>query len=684
MRVTGVIKVKSQVVKSACRMCRHACGIDIHLQDGNIVEVKGTAENPASSGILCPKGRAIIEFINSPSRLKHPLKKDGDSWHQIEWDEAISTIAAKLKQIKQEYGARTLAVYIGESASQCDAIHYVRRFLDIYGSPNLFSGGSLCYKPIPMACQFTFGKFLVPEPENSKCIVVWGIDPYNSDRQQATQILNARKSGAALIVIDPRRTFFARRADLHVQLKPGSDCILALGMLNIIISEGLYDKEFVDRWTIGFEKLRDHVAFYTIDKVESATGVPGKTIKEAATILAKTGPACIIPGSSLNHQVCAVQNLRALAILQAITGNIEVPGSWISAAQLRLSDMALPEKLNAKPLGEDRFPLFVSTGRRLEGQAAALTDALLTDNPYPVKAMIIAGGNPAVSWPDTTGVIKALEKLDFLVVMDVTMTKSATLANIVLPAATFMETTELYSYGPSGLPYVILREKAAEFPECWPDWRFWLQLAKRMGYEDYFPWSDEEEGIDFLLKPSGISLKELKENPAGMFYGTKQYKTYEQKGFRTPSGRIQLYSSKLKEAGYSPLPAPQLPEVAQTAVTPEYPLLLITGARNLEYTHSQFRDIASLRKRVPEPLAEIHSQTAERYGIADSRMIYVETVRGKIEIKVKVTESILPDVVSIPFGWEQANTNTLTDWENPDPISGLPVLVNLPCQIGAV
>ena len=470
---------------------------------------------------------------------------------------------------------------------------------------------------------------------------------------------------------------------MHIQPRPGSDCILALGMLNVIISEGLYDKEFVNRWTRGFEKLRDHLADYTPDKVEEATWVPRNAIKEAATIFAITRPACIIPGSALNHQTCAVQNLRAISILQAVTANIEVPGGWIAPARLRLSPIALPERVSERPLGDDKYPLFVASGGRLEGQAAVLTDTLLTDEPYPVKAMIIAGGNPVLSWPGSVKVTEALRKLDFLVVMDVTMTRTADLADIVLPAATFMETTELHSYGSSGLPYVILRKKATEFPECWPDWKLWFQLAKKMGYEDYFPWSDEEEAINFLLRPSGITLEELKENPAGIFYGTKQYKAYKQQGFPTPSGKIELYSPRLEQLGHSPLPTSQWPEGVQSRVADKYPLILNTGARNIEYTHSQFRNISLLRKRIPEPVVEIHPSTAERYGITDSQMIYIETARGKIKIKAKVTEGIMPDVVSIPFGWEQANTNVLTDWQNPDPISGLPALVSLSCRIEA-
>ena len=674
------VKTDTGVVKSACRMCRRACGIDVYLRNGQAIEVKGTKENPLSLGILCPKGRAALNFIRSPYRLRYPMKRDGEGFQRISWDEAIDTIAGKLHGIKMKYGARSLAVFMGESAGQCDAVLYVRRFLDVFGSPNLFTGGSLCYRPIPIACRLTFGKILIPEPEKSRCVIIWGVNPYCSNRPQATQILNARKAGAKLIVIDPRRTFFAKKADVHIQPKPGSDSFLALAMLNVIISEGLYDKEFVDSWTTGFEKLKNYLADYTPNGAEEATGVPRDVIREAATTFATTRPASVIPGVGLYHQVCGVHNLRAISILQAITGNIEVPGGWIDPVRLGLNRVDLPEKLSERPLGEDKYPLFVANSARLEGQAAVLADTLITSKPYPVKAMIIAGGNPALSWPDTAKVVRALQKLDFLVVMDVTMTRTAALADVALPAATFMETTELHTYIESALPYVVLRKQTAEFPECWPDWKFWFQLARKMGYGEYFPWSNEDEAIDFLLKPSGITVQELKQkSPAGIFYGNKQYKTYERTGFPTPSGKIEIFSSKLQEMGYSPLPQAIPPSASRL-----YPLSLITGVRHLEYTHSQFRYIQSLQARVPEPLAEIHPMTAQKYGIGDGEMMSVKTPRGEIEIKAKVTEDIMPEVVCIPFGWEQANANVLTDWQSPDPISGLPVLVGLPCRIGAV
>ena len=236
-----------------------------------------------------------------------------------------------------------------------------------------------------------------------------------------------------------------------------------------------------------------------------------------------------------------------------------------------------------------------------------LLNSLLTEKPYPIKAMIIVGGNPLLTWPNSSKVKKGLERLDFLVVMDVFMTSTAELANVVLPACTYWERTELHEYGLLNCtPYVMLRRKAIEpLWNSWPDWKFWLELSRKMGYEEYFPWNSIEEITDFLLKPSGITLKQLEENPSGFFHGHMEYKKYL-KGFKTPSGKIELYSETLEKLGYDPLPTHKEPPespVSNPELAKEYSLILTTGARILEYTHTMLRDVKRLNERVPEPLS---------------------------------------------------------------------------------
>jgi anaerobic selenocysteine-containing dehydrogenase len=342
------------------------------------------------------------------------------------------------------------------------------------------------------------------------------------------------------------------------------------------------------------------------------------------------------------------------------------------------------------PLGSDRYPLFarVFSLNYREGQGMTLPDVILTEDPYPVKGMIVSGGNPMMLWPDPDKVGRALDRLEFLVVMDVFMSETAKRADIVLPASTCFERVELVDSGPLvGIPYVMLRKPAVEpLHESWPDWKFCFTLADRLGYQEYFPWKDAEEAIDHLLEPTKLSVAQLKQKPEGMAY-TRTYQSYLNGGFKTPSGKVELYSDTLERCGYDPLPAhvepPESP-ISTPEVARDYPLVLSTGARVVEYIHAQLRNIPSLRKCVPKPVATIHPDTARQWGVADGSRVRVETPRGSVEMVARVTDNIMPGVVDVPHGWENANVNILVDPGASDPISGFPAVKALLCRLAPV
>jgi len=531
----------------------------------------------------------------------------------------------------------------------------------------------------------------MPDLENANCILIVGSNVGIQMWDLAAE--KAIKKGAKTIVVDPRRTPKAKKADIYVQPRPGSDCALLLGILNVIVSENLYDWEFVDRWTIGFDKFKNQLKQYSPEEVEKITWVPAASIREIARTFATTKPACISHGvSTLEQTTSGVQSIRTIAILCAITGNFEVKGGLVARSMLPIQFLRLPDKMKekGKPLGADKFPLFYGVYGFIvdEAQAMLLPEAIVANKPYPIKAMIIDGGNPALTFPDSKKIQKALSELEFLVVMDLFMTETAKLADIVLPAATFLERTQIpeeYAvFSPSR--YTMLAPKVVEpLGECWPDPKLWLELGKRMGYGEYFPWQDWEEALDYILQPSGLTIEYLaKEKPEGVFYDTIKYRQYEQTGFSTPSGKFELYSETLEKLGQDPLPTHREPlesPISTPELAKEYPLILTTGARVPQYVHSQFHNIAQLRKASPEPVAEIHANTASEYGIADGDMVNVETKRGSIRVKAKATQDIIPGVVSICHGWSEANVNLLTDGMPADPISGFPALKALLCKI---
>ncbi|MGQ9546840.1 MAG: molybdopterin-containing oxidoreductase family protein [Dehalococcoidia bacterium] len=681
----------TQLVKTTCQLCHLGCGMNVYVEEGRIVKVEGMSEHPFNKGVLCPKGEAVIEYVYSPDRLKYPLKKKNDGWQRISWNEALDIVVDKMTEVKSTYGAKAFAVAIGMSIllSGSVTVGLIRRFCYAFGSPNCFSVESMCYRCRVISYLLTYGRFRVADPGNSRCIILWGHNPTNSNPVLTDSILRAKDKGATVIVIDPRRIPLARTADIHLQPRPGTDCALILGLLNVIISRGLYDKEFVDKWTLGFERLAEHVKLYTPSYVEKITWVAADAIEKLAQTYATTKPACIVQGTNaLDQHRTGIQNGRGVAILQAVTGNVDVPGGFIRAPRLRENPIEMPTKPQEAAIGQKEYPVFYSVlGREFgEGQAMLLCDNLLTGEPYPIKMMIVTGSNPLLTWPDSRKVKQAFQKLDFLVVMDQFMTQTAKMADLVLPAATFLERTELSDYYSLwGLAHVMLRKKVIQYEECWPDLKFWFELAHRLGYGQYFPWKTIEEAIDYVLEPSGLTLKRLTvEKPEGVTYGSVKYKEYESEGFRTPSGKVELYSETLAGLGYHPMPTfeepPESPE-STPELTQQYPLILTTGARILEFCHSQHRNISRLRQRSLEPLVEINPATAARYGIADGDMVTVSTRRGSIEIKARVFEDIMPGVVCISHGWDEANVNILTSQEPADPIIGYPALKALLCRI---
>ena len=308
-------------------------------------------------------------------------------------------------------------------------------------------------------------------------------------------------------------------------------------------------------------------------------------------------------------------------------------------------------------------------------------DAMRTGKPYPIKSLIVHGANPALTFVDTGRVADAISKLDFMVVMDHFMSETAKMAHLVLPAATYMERVDICDFYPKmcNLPYVMMRKKTVQTGECWSDRKIWLELAKRMGYGEFFPWKDEEEVLDYILEPSGMTVQKLTEEiPEGMPYGEWTYGAYKN-GLRTPSGKIELYSEILSKYNYDPLPVPAV-SLSSGNLLKDYPLVLIHGTRQFEYLHSRGREVTKLKKMKPEALAEIHQDTAAKFGLKDGDFAVVETPRGSIEVRIKATHDIMADVVSIPHGWAEANVNVLTDYTPADPISGFPAKAR-PCKV---
>jgi len=702
-----------EVVKSTCNMCYRLCGVLVHIRNGQVTKVEGDPDCPVNRGNLCIKGPAAVERLYHPARLKYPIKRTGargeGKWQRISWDEALDTIAGTMNRAKDSYGAESVVFSNGDPKGY-EA--YMLRLCNVFGTPNLCDTRHVCSSPRRMGSNITTGLNVETGTDYTpdldfppSCILMWGANiafTHNPNYIRLERAL-ARK-GTKLIVIDPRKTELASKADLWIQPRPKTDLALALGMINVIVNEELYDKSFVSKWTVGFDKLHLHVQDNSPKWVEEITWVPAEQLEAAARLYATTKPACIQDGNAIDDDINSVQTARATSILRAITGNLSVPGGEVDYGPLPLgtvryfgkSDQGtdfmlsekMPEEQRKKRLGADLGLLPLPMTQFVQPQI--LVKAILTEKPYPVKVLCVHANNSLITWSNAQEVYQALLKLDFLYVADQFMTPTAELADIVLPATTYLEVDDVMTRA----PFAGVRQKTAQIGEAWPDKKIINELAKKLGLSEYF-WDDVNDALDIILKPVGITFDEFRK--VGTLQAPKEYRKYEKEGFKTPSGKVEIYSSRLEEWGHEPLPVyHELPETPYSTpdLAKQYPLIF-TSYHQAPFRHSNNRQIASLRDMEPEPLVEIHPETAGRLAIDNGDMVYIETKRGRIKQRAVLTESIDPRVIGVSYawwfpeqgveslhGWQESNINILTASEPPyNPEIGSTNLRGILCRV---
>ena len=687
----------TRIVKSTCRMCHGVCGVLVHIQNDRVVKVTGDPDCPTSKGYICTKGRASLEFLYHPDRLHSPLKRVGErgenKWQRISWDDALDTIAEKLLAFKQEYGPESI---VGTQGTGRPYTVFFQRFLSGLGTPNLTGCGHVCYICRIAACAMTCGTLPICDyygfggvyPE---CVLVWGCNVTESgasDGMCGYQLTQAIRTGSKVIVVDPRRTALAAKADYWLQIRPGTDDALAMGMLHTIIHEELYDKAFVEKWTVGFDELAKRVKDYPLERVAEITWVPAEAIRGAARMYAAAQPACTQWGVSIDQNINSFQTIRAILCLSGMTGNIDVPGGdvfWVPPPNVIVQSPRLnPGIMILDKIAPEAWSKKIGAGKyRVLSQVHPhdFLDAVCSGNPYSVKALFIMGSNMLVSRSEPLIIAEALKQIDFIVAVDLFMTPTTQLADIVLPAASWLETDDVADM--HFVWCVLVRQKVATIGECRDDKQIMIDLGRRMGMEDCFPWKNVEEYCDWVLKDSGITFAQFKE--LGILTGKMSYRKYEREGFDTPSGKFEFHCSTLEKMGYDPLPLVVEPPESPYS-TPElfkrYPLIITTGARTQHYFHAEGRQVPSLRKRAPDPLVEIHTDTATDLGIVDGDWVWIENPRGRIKQRARLTDGIHPGVVSAQHGWwfpeqeppeygfRESNINLLTGGMPYDPHTG--------------
>lgn len=672
-----------RIVRSTCTLCTAGCGVLIHVRDGRPTDIAGDPEHPGSHGVICLRGRASLEHLDSPGRLTHPLRRLGERgegrWESVSWDSALETVAQGLNGVKESHGAESVAFIRGVAKGYQD--RYLARLANVFGSPNALSTSHICWVPQVYAARMTYGFDARGDYENRPaCILVWGSDPLATNPPRHVDMERAIAAGAKLLAVDPVNTTYAQRADVWARLRPGSDLALALGMIHVVIAEGLHDAAFVDRWTTGFDELREAVQHATPEETERLTWVPVDIVRDLARVYATSRPAVLESGWGIDGTINSFQAGRALAILRAITGNVGRRGGEIqwqppnvvagSSPELNQQDALSPD-VRSRRIGAEQgmLPSYYSA------LPQSVVKAMLTSEPYPVRGAYVAGASMLQSYSGADEVYRALNSLDFLAVADQFMTPTAELADIVLPVATYLETDAIHQA--SNTPVVSVVQKVAQVGEARSDLHICNELAVKMGFGERF-WASEEEALDYLLKPSGLTFDGFRR--VGWLLPTKLESGDERSGFATPSGKIELYSRQLAEWGFDPVPVygepPETP-LSEPDLAGSYPLVL-TSWKPAEYYHSTGRQIASLRKRNPEPLVILHPEAAEAAGILAGDWVALETSRGRVRLKAKLSDAIDPRVAVAEslwwypersaeglHGWAESNVNMLTSSDPP-------------------
>ena len=772
-----------------CGFCAVHCPTVTTVENGRVRSVEPDRSHPFG-GAICAKGRAAPEFhdhrdrVNVPLRRTRPKTDPDPGWEPCGWDEALDLIARTLLEVRASSGAEAVAFNKGTTGGTAltDTERWLQRLINHFGTPNIGGTTHLCQWPRDTAgALYTFGVPALPMPDvtRSGCIVVWGSNPNGNFLNLAVDIAAAKARGAKLLVVDPRRVGLANKADVWLQVRPGTDGALALGLIHLLIRERRYDETFVREWTNApllvrddtgmlltggdldgapatgrryvavaedgdlvvydaergayatdarlaltraravrlaegalvtcrpvLERLASIAAEFEPAAVSEITGASAEKIVGAARLLAEHRPVSHYFHNGLVQHTNATQSSRAIEILYALLGDFDRPGGNVPGPGPRVEDVSarvvLGPAMEMRRLGRSERPIGPPA---TPGTVTAydLYRAILDGEPYPVRALVSFGANALLANGDSLRGRQALQKLEFFAQVELTETPTSRFADVLLPAADWMECSALkigQRYPIEAMATIQLREAAVPpLHQRRSDVDIIFDLATRLGLGDAFWGGDVEAGYRHLLAPSGVSLEALRAMPHGTSAprAPLRYRKFAEpdeargaaRGFATPTKKVELFALKFAEHGLPPLPTyvePALSPRSRPDLIERFPLVL-TNAKRAQYMHSQLRGLPSLRKTAPNPTAEIHPETATRFGIKAGEWVVVETPSGRVRVQAQVTDAILPGVVCCSHGWWQAcpelglpgfdpfadagaNQNLLVLNDQHDPVSG--------------
>ncbi|OQX09475.1 MAG: formate dehydrogenase [Desulfobulbaceae bacterium A2] len=677
---------------TVCRLCSSCCPVTAEVIAGRLIDAQRKSLLGPERGFGCAKLRAAAEIVYSDQRLLTPLIRESKEGilRRASWDEALELVAAKFLHYRENAGPQSVAWLRGMAADWGAPWDYANRLMNHYGSPNTIGNGSVCFVAREMAHSSVYGVMAYPEPRQARCILVWGKHDRDTALGMAEAIALGRDNGAALVVVDPIATPLTRQADIWLQIKPGHDGLLAMAMIQTIIAENLYDHDFVAEYSVGFPELARIAADFSPEQVAERIWLTPESIRRAARLYAGSKPSCIVDGNGLDMQLDMFQATRAVALLRGLCGNIDRRGGDVLPQPIRVRNIqdrhVLAPETAAITADYPLFDNFSETwGRQVQ---SCVVDAILEQKPYPLRMVVVQSGNPVVTMADSARAETAFAAVDCLVVIDMFLNRTGQLADVILPASSCFEKTQLNRAALRNNPIILQEQVIEPLGASRPDWWIVFELARRLGLDQAFPWRSAEEAMDFQLAPTGVSVAEVRRQGGSMRLEELRYEKYRDGGFATASGKFEFFSPSLAEAGFDPVPyASGFPAhpIGFDEQAADYPLIGISGARDIRFTNSQFRHIPSLLHEGSGCAVDIHPQDAKKNGIAEGDQVTVESPRGAITMQARIARLVHPGSIRIAWGWGEHDRdrglNLLTDDSRRNPVSGTPAMRSFRCRL---
>lgn len=656
----GDITMKYKVVPTCCNACGGQTGVLAHVMNGKVIKLEPNAENPIGvantyeefvaekprGAKMCPKGLCAVKQLYDPDRITKPLLRGEGGWQEISWDEALNLAAEKLTHIKNKYGPEHL-LWFSEDHS---FTNIQQDFCKAYGTPNYMMHANLCDAARKAGFKLTMGdERPIADVARAKYILIFGWNPLAATKWAylPAAFMKAIESGAKLVVIDPVFTATAAKATEWIPIRPGTDGALALALGNVIVTEGLYDGDFVEKWTVGFEEYKKYIADKTPQWAGKITGIDADTIVRIARELAGTKPAVVDTWSGVSHYSAGTEATRAVAMLSGLLGQIDKPGTMLLPERIGLKHRAShPEwpKIQAPRVDGTgtKYPFAHKSGVYIEAR-----EAMLTRSPYQPKAAVFVFQNFVKSLPNIYKSLEAIRKMEFVISIDLYLSETALEADLVIPGSHFLERYDLTANWVA-FPSVSLRQPVVEpLDDIMPEYEFVMELARRMGLPGFD--MSYESLLDAELKGSiGVDLEELKSLPGAVWnQGPTRYEKYREQGFNTHSGKFEFYSESLQKAGMHPLPDLRGIKVQGDH---EYPLSIINW-KCIEHTHSRTHNNLWLMEMVGDNPLFMNPVTAGKLGLSNGDKVLIESKYGQQESTLKVTPEIHPDAVGMTHGF---------------------------------